>query len=173
MRAQRLAMSEVRWAESCRRIDAKLRQRPALRQATRVASFWPMLERREVDLRPLHHWLRERQCEVYYPFMRRDECGFARIDDSGALEPTGVGFLQPGPGAQVALPGELEVILVPALAVTPKGLRLGYGAGFYDRLLPRFSPPAVTVAVVFSDEVLFELPCEAHDQACDLVVSDG
>lgn len=172
MRARRLAMSEVNWVARCRRIAVQLRQLPALARAKRIASFWPMVERREVDLRPLHEWLRERESDVYYPFMRGEAHGFAKVEDVAAMEPTRIGFLQPGPEAQVARPGELEVILVPALGVTPKGTRLGYGAGFYDRLLPRFSPPAVTVAVVFNDEVLSELPREPHDRACDIVISD-
>ncbi len=172
LRAQRLAMSEASWAERCRRLEMKLRQSPQLARATHVASFWPMLERREVDLRPLHAWLRGRQCDVYYPFMRGADWGFARVDDVASMEPTRTGFLQPSAGAPVAHPGELEMILLPALAVTPKGLRLGYGAGFYDRLLAEFRPPAVAVTVVFSDEVLGELPYELHDQTCDLIITD-
>jgi 5-formyltetrahydrofolate cyclo-ligase len=61
---------------------------------------------------------------------------------------------------------------VPALAVSPDGHRLGYGAGFYDATLPDFRPPGTAIAVVFDFQVLVELPVLSHDVACDVIVTD-
>jgi 5-formyltetrahydrofolate cyclo-ligase len=55
------------------------------------------------------------------------------------------------------------VVLVPALAVDRNGVRLGRGAGFYDRSLVLADPAARLVAVVRDDEVVGELPAEPHD----------
>ena len=55
------------------------------------------------------------------------------------------------------------VVLVPALAVDRAGVRLGRGAGFYDRSLALSDPAARLVAVVRDDEVLDKLPAEPHD----------
>ena len=55
------------------------------------------------------------------------------------------------------------VVLVPALAVDRTGVRLGRGAGFYDRSLPLADPAARLVAVVRDDELVDRLPAEAHD----------
>ena len=55
------------------------------------------------------------------------------------------------------------VVLVPALAVDRTGVRLGRGAGFYDRSLPLADPAARLVAVVRDDEVVDKLPAEPHD----------
>jgi 5-formyltetrahydrofolate cyclo-ligase len=55
------------------------------------------------------------------------------------------------------------VVLVPALAVDRTGVRLGRGAGFYDRSLPLADPAARLVAVVRDDELVDELPAEPHD----------
>ena len=55
------------------------------------------------------------------------------------------------------------VVLVPALAVDRTGVRLGRGAGFYDRSLPLADPAARLVAVVRDDELFDRLPAEAHD----------
>jgi 5-formyltetrahydrofolate cyclo-ligase len=52
---------------------------------------------------------------------------------------------------------------VPALAVDRAGVRLGRGAGFYDRTLPLASPAALLVAVVRDDEIVDRLPTEPHD----------
>jgi 5-formyltetrahydrofolate cyclo-ligase len=56
-----------------------------------------------------------------------------------------------------------QVVLVPALAVDRRGVRLGRGGGFYDRSLMLCGPGARLVAVVRDSEVLDEVPGEAHD----------
>jgi 5-formyltetrahydrofolate cyclo-ligase len=56
-----------------------------------------------------------------------------------------------------------SLILVPALAVDRAGVRLGRGAGFYDRSLPLADPTARLVAVVRDDELVDSLPGEDHD----------
>ncbi|MGK2870026.1 MAG: 5-formyltetrahydrofolate cyclo-ligase [Mycobacterium sp.] len=58
---------------------------------------------------------------------------------------------------------EATVLLVPALAVDRDGVRLGRGAGFYDRVLPMADPQARLIAVVRDDEVVATLPAESHD----------
>ncbi len=59
--------------------------------------------------------------------------------------------------------GPASVVLVPALAVDRRGVRLGRGGGFYDRSLSLCRPDARLIAVVRDDEIVEELPSEAHD----------
>ncbi|OBI82345.1 5-formyltetrahydrofolate cyclo-ligase [Mycobacterium sp. E740] len=58
---------------------------------------------------------------------------------------------------------DAAALLIPALAVDRAGVRLGRGAGFYDRSLPLVSPTALLVAVVRDDELVDRLPAEPHD----------
>ncbi|MFI6868301.1 5-formyltetrahydrofolate cyclo-ligase [Nocardia sp. NPDC050406] len=74
----------------------------------------------------------------------------------GLLEPDG----EPLDGAL----GLAEVILVPALAVDRRGVRLGRGAGYYDRSLHEARAGARLVAVVRDDELVEALPEEPHDR---------
>lgn len=75
----------------------------------------------------------------------------------GLLEPTGPRL---GPGA-VAGAG---LVVVPALAVDRRGVRLGRGGGHYDRTLPHAGPATRLVALVADDGLLDEdLPAEPHD----------
>ncbi len=64
------------------------------------------------------------------------------------------------PAAAVA---DAAVVVVPALAVDRQGVRLGRGAGFYDRTLRLADPDAVLVAVVRDGELVDRLPAEPHD----------
>ncbi|TVT51628.1 5-formyltetrahydrofolate cyclo-ligase [Amycolatopsis rhizosphaerae] len=74
----------------------------------------------------------------------------------GVLEPTGPLL---GPEAL----GEAGLVLLPALAVDRSGVRLGRGAGYYDRSLPHVRPGAALTAVVRDDELVDHLPAEPHD----------
>jgi 5-formyltetrahydrofolate cyclo-ligase len=82
----------------------------------------------------------------------------------GHLIAAGFGLLEPDGDA---LPPEAvrqaQIVLVPALAVDRAGVRLGRGAGFYDRTLPLRHPGARLIAVVRDAELVAELPGEAHD----------
>lgn len=82
----------------------------------------------------------------------------------GELIPAAFGLLEPaGEASPPATIAEAQIILVPALAVDRRGVRLGRGAGFYDRSLPLRNPIAKLIAVVRDEELLDELPGEPHD----------
>jgi 5-formyltetrahydrofolate cyclo-ligase len=55
------------------------------------------------------------------------------------------------------------VVLIPALAVDQHGVRLGRGAGWYDRTLPLARTDAALVAIVRDQELISRLPSEPHD----------
>lgn len=81
--------------------------------------------------------------------------------------PTGAfGVREPGADcSEVPFP-ELDLILVPGLAFTPSGMRLGRGKGYFDRLLSRV-PNAISCGLGFDEQVVPRLPAEAHDVALD------
>lgn len=70
-------------------------------------------------------------------------------------------------------PALLDVVVVPGLAFTPDGRRLGQGGGHFDRFLPRLRPDCVTVGVAFAEQVVADLPTEPHDVRVQLVVTDA
>jgi 5-formyltetrahydrofolate cyclo-ligase len=74
------------------------------------------------------------------------------------------GLLEPSePWLPARALGDAEVVLVPALAVDRKGVRLGRGQGYYDRSLGYRNPRALLVAVVRDQELVDDLPAEPHD----------
>jgi 5-formyltetrahydrofolate cyclo-ligase len=92
--------------------------------------------------------------------------------DTGRLAPGRFGLLEPvGPRLGPTAIGAAEVVVVPALAVSRAGGRLGRGAGYYDRALLHARRDAVVVAVVYDDELLDELPEEEHDHPVTAVVT--
>ena len=144
----------------------------AFERARSVALYWPMLERGEVDVRALDDAARQASKRVAYPFLRDDADMALLLAEPGLLEERGHGFAEPPEGAPEMAASEELVVVVPALAVDPIGHRIGYGKGFYDRLLARICPPAFAIAVAYDFEVVPEVPADTHDHAVDVVVTD-
>ncbi len=150
---------------------------PAFAAARSVALFFPIEDRKEVDLRELDAEARRQGKRVYYPFLqpRGDALvsGLRLTESLDDLAERGRRFLEPLPSAPAAARGDVDLLFVPALAVAPSGHRLGYGAGFYDSLLPDVCPPAQAVAVAYDFQLLVELPTFPSDVACDFVLTDA
>jgi 5-formyltetrahydrofolate cyclo-ligase len=81
-------------------------------------------------------------------------------------------------GTAVAIPEDAvdaawpDAVIVPGLAFTPTGHRLGQGGGWYDRFLERVRDDCVTVGVCFHEQIVDELPMEPHDIAVHWMVTD-
>ncbi len=92
--------------------------------------------------------------------------------DTGRLVPGRFGRLEPvGPRLAATAIGTADVVVVPALAVSRAGVRLGRGGGYYDRALRHARDGALVVAVVFDDELVDEVPAEPHDHRVHAVVT--
>jgi 5-formyltetrahydrofolate cyclo-ligase len=66
----------------------------------------------------------------------------------------------------------VECLLVPGVAFTATGKRLGYGGGFYDRLLDELKPGVARVVAAFSPQVLEDLPTGPRDQRVNRIVTE-
>ena len=87
------------------------------------------------------------------------------------LHESGFGVREPLPTAPALDAEEIELVLVPGLAFDVRGYRLGYGTGFYDRLLPSLTR-ATRVGLAFELSLLAEVPNAAHDVPVDALVTE-
>lgn len=83
------------------------------------------------------------------------------------------GIHEPAPDWPRAMMGDIDFMLVPGVAFDRRGNRIGYGAGFYDRLLAQRSRRTDCVAVAFDCQVVDHIPCDAHDQAIDRLITES
>ncbi len=90
----------------------------------------------------------------------------------GELVESRFGLREPGPGAPVVSIEEIGLIIVPALAYSRTGERLGRGGGFYDRFLARLSPDVVRVGLVLSCQIVDAVPSESHDRSVGVVITE-
>ena len=156
------------------KIVERLEQLEVVQKARSVALFWPIEARHEVDLRTLDASLRDRGVTVAYPSVDDETrlMEFRVVADVSLLEERGLGFAEPSPDWPVLGRGELDVIIVPAIALDVRGHRIGYGAGFYDRALPDLVPPAVPVGVAYDYQLVADVPDTAGDVPVDWIVTD-
>jgi 5-formyltetrahydrofolate cyclo-ligase len=66
-------------------------------------------------------------------------------------------------------PENIDLIIVPGLAFTPDGYRLGFGGGYYDRYLQKFN--GATLSLAFPAQLVPELPVEDHDIPVGKIIS--
>jgi len=177
LRKRLRALRQTTPSEACAGRSQLIVERLAghLANARAVALFWPLLDRHEVDLRKLDTGLRKRGARVAYPAGAAQGRVVLRfVADAASLEDRGNGYLEPAETDAPAPLDELDAVVVPAIAVDPAGHRIGYGGGYYDRLLAqrggRTEPTFLAVAYDF--QLVAEVPTGPQDVAVDWVITD-
>ncbi len=151
-------------------IRERLRHEPGWNRARSVLLFAP--RRDEPDIWPMVREALDAGKVVALPAMDplTGVYGARRLRDPGRDLVTGpYGIREPGGECpNVPLP-ELDLILVPGLAFTSEGGRLGRGGGFYDRLLA--ATGAIRVGIALDEQIVPAVPLESHDQMLDYVLT--
>ena len=140
----------------------------AWRSASLVAAYLPIFG--EPQIGPLLE--RSGPPEVCIPRIRGESCDLVLLPESW----TNADWRLAGPDFD-SLPAIdlslLDLILVPGLAFTADGLRLGRGGGFYDRLLANCESRTRRIGVCFAAQIVDALPTAAHDQSVERVVTEA
>ncbi|MDP3048617.1 MAG: 5-formyltetrahydrofolate cyclo-ligase [Thermodesulfovibrionales bacterium] len=66
----------------------------------------------------------------------------------------------------------IDIIIIPGAAFDVSGSRLGYGAGFYDRLLAGIKKKIPIIAPAYEEQIVDDIPSEPHDVKVDKIVTD-
>lgn len=90
-----------------------------------------------------------------------------------ALQHGMFGIREPEENAASVEPESIDLVLVPALMASERGERLGYGGGYYDRLLPQLHADCTRIVVLPEALVRPELPTDPWDQPLDILVTEA
>ena len=89
------------------------------------------------------------------------------------LVPGPRGVLEPDASRCKIVPLErIDIAILPGLAFDEKGARLGSGQGYYDRLIPRLAITTRKVALTLEEQIVPQIPMEAHDKHVDIIITD-
>ena len=105
---------------------------------------------------------------VAVPKIYGDEMKFIYLTDFSQLEISSFGIPEPIADEPVA-DDPTALVLMPGLAFTEKGDRMGYGGGFYDKFLDS-EPNHPTIALCYDFQVVADLPTQEHDIPVDMVL---
>ena len=142
----------------------------AARDDVAIGAYWPI--KGEFDALPaLYRWSEadEQRCiglpvidrttrqlafHMWFPGceMEEDAYGIPKPKDTPEFQPT--------------------VLLVPCVGYGPKGVRLGYGGGFYDRTLATLQPQPTTVGLAYANGFVPWLEAEPHDVPLSAILTD-
>ena len=170
--SQRRALSSKEVTQRSSRVLDQLLRASFWKKGLKVGLYYPF--QGEVDVKPL---LSISQIEPYLPRSREDifeYCPWHTHDeDDETLVPGSWNedILEPSEHAKAVALDFLDVIVVPGIVFDHRGHRLGFGQGWYDRILKNFDGVAVGLAYDF--QVIEKLPDQPHDQACDWIVSES
>ncbi|PLT34706.1 5-formyltetrahydrofolate cyclo-ligase [Bacillus sp. V5-8f] len=118
----------------------------------------------EVDTREIikKAWKQGKEVAVPKCFPQDKSIQFRKITSFEQLETVYFGLQEPILGETMdAPPEEIDMLIVPGIAYTKTGYRIGFGGGYYDRFLPYYNGP--TVSLAFNEQVVPALPIEKHD----------
>lgn len=158
-------------ADAAEAIALHLLALPLVASARRVAAYLSMSS--EPGTGPLVAGLQERGVEVIVPITRAESpLDWVALEPGAQRTTTSLGIPEPegehlGPGALA----DVQLVVMPALAVDHAGNRLGRGAGHYDRSLVGTRAPLC--ALVFTAELLEQVPHEPHDVPVHMAVTPG
>lgn len=142
----------------------------ATRQETAIGAYWPIKgefdalpalfrwsevdDKRRIGLPVVNRDTKQLRFHVWYPGcpMEDDAYGIPKPKDTPSFEPA--------------------LLLVPCVGYGPRGVRLGYGGGFYDRTLAALSPRPYTVGVGYSHGFVPWLQAEPHDVPLDAILNE-
>ena len=168
MRERRRALTSEERTAASEIICAKL---AALNLQSPIAVY--IASPQEIDLSLFIRKMRTMGVKVVAPRWNGETYELAVLKglDEAHLRQGPMRILEPAE-AEIVSPKEVEVWLVPGLAFTRDGKRLGYGGGWYDRLLAGALKDSLKLGIAHAFQVVDDLPSELHDIRLTGVIDD-
>ena len=172
--ALRHAMTEAKRIEKSEAICRVVTATDQFLESSVIALYSPI--RREADTEGIFHAARRLEKTTAYPLVSRDRnmLHFFSVDRPDRLIPGTYGIKEPDiqTAPEIAV-HELDMIIVPAVLLDMDGFRLGYGGGYYDRLLSDPSMRAHSTAIAYDFQVVERLPRHDHDMPVDRIITEN
>lgn len=148
-------------------IDACLSQ-AYIRNSKRILAFYPMNFEPQIQLL-LEEFLIQGK-NLFLPKINGDNLDIYRVDTLKELSQNELSVFEPNNSHEIENNLNFDLILIPGLAFTKNGDRIGYGQGFYDRLLSKCNGVKCALAYEFQYNIDFQ--AEEHDKIMDLLITN-
>ncbi|MDH3735591.1 MAG: 5-formyltetrahydrofolate cyclo-ligase [Nitrosopumilus sp.] len=148
------------------KMQKRLKKMKVFRDAQKIGAYYPIGS--EVLTQDIIQELLSIGKEVFLPKVLGEKMEFRKIVDFSSLEKGNFDIMEPKENCQVD--NYLDVILVPTVGISPIGLRLGYGHGFYDKFLADYK--TITISLTLEKQIVKNIPKAEHDVIIDWIVTE-
>lgn len=161
----RTIAKEIRKTLDIKTISAILRKKLInniyYKNSSNIMIFYPL--KFEIDLLPL---LNDNTKNFYLPRVKDNDIEICRYKIDEKLKKSPLGIYEP---VSPPTKDKMDLIIVPALLADNRGYRIGYGGGFYDRLLKK-NKTAKTITLLPAELIYEQIPNEKFDQKIDCII---
>ncbi|HET9009553.1 MAG TPA: 5-formyltetrahydrofolate cyclo-ligase [Nitrosarchaeum sp.] len=147
-------------------IQKKLKKIESFKNAQKIGAYYPIGS--EVLTQDIMQEALSDGKEVFLPKVVGKNMEFRRIENFSNLENGSFDIMEPRD--ECPINNNLDVILVPTVGISPKGVRLGYGHGFYDRFLAENK--IETISLTLEKQIVKNIPHSDHDIIIDWIVTE-
>lgn len=169
-RAARCALDLDVCRAASRQLATNLSALPELAIATVVLAYKATPE--EIDPAIAVEQLRSCGATIAFPRIEAPGVlGLHVVDSASELLPGPFGLTEPPPDSPRVDPADIDAVIVPGVAFDERCWRLGYGGGYYDRLLPLLRPDCARIGIAYDEQVLEAIPAEEHDVRVHAIVT--
>ncbi|MGI0072579.1 MAG: 5-formyltetrahydrofolate cyclo-ligase [Nitrosotalea sp.] len=159
-----LSLDFIRIASS--KIQENLRKIDYYRSAKSIGAYFAIGS--EVRTQDVLQEILNAGKELSLPRVEKKDLVFKKISDFSDLEVGNFSVMQPKERCETVK--KLDVVLIPAIALTGEGYRLGYGFGYYDRYL--HEKQSKKIALSYLKQVVKSFPHDGHDVRMDCIVTE-
>lgn len=168
-RQQRQKLSQAYRTQAEQQILQYWHDWPLALVATHIGSYCSTAH--EVPTQCLHQLIWQRQQHLFLPLVTQYSPVLAACQVNTPLVKTKLGIEQPQSNNFIDV-ARLDLLIVPLLAIDSQGYRLGYGSGFYDRLLAKLDRRPLLIGLGFQQQRVDVLPHDVWDIPLDAFLSD-
>ncbi len=172
--ARRFGLSDGQVSTKSEAICRSLISDGVFTKASVIGLYWPF--RKEVLTQPVFRTALAESKRVGFPLVRAEEHAiiYIAVDDPAEMRVGTYGVTEPRfVPDRVIRPEELDLIIIPGVAFDGRGYRIGYGAGYYDRLLTGDAVTATRVATAFDIQIVDQVPHKDYDQRVDVIFTES
>jgi 5-formyltetrahydrofolate cyclo-ligase len=148
------------------KIQKRLKKINAYRDAQKIGVYYPIGS--EVLTQDIIQELLSNGKDVFLPKVIGKKIEFRKISNFSSLEKGSFEIMEPKDDCQTD--NSLDVVLVPTVGISPVGVRLGYGHGFYDKFLAEHK--VTTISLTLEKQIVKNIPKSEHDIIINWIITE-
>ena len=148
------------------KIQKKIKKINGFRDAQKIGAYFPIGS--EILTQDIIQELLSDEKEVFLPKVVGEKMEFRKITNFSNLEKDSFDIMEPKEDCPAD--NNLDVILVPTVGISPAGVRIGYGHGFYDKFLAEHN--TTTISLTMEKQIIKNIPKSEHDITIDWIVTE-